>query len=205
MACRRGVVSALPRRGTGRLAAARPDRTSDGPALTTLGSPPPARPPSLRVDEGLIAKIDGGKGILLAPVILVVLPFRLVAALGQKVHGTHDVTRVEVVGIDPRQQWHVLVLRSQGNTHLFNAGLGHVLEQPADEVGYQVAAQSPARPEVAEYPGKVGHAGEHHAPVSDGIGKYQRLAINDEVDIAEHADIETGRRNDDVGSELLAG
>src|SRR5262249_20641776 len=42
-------------------------------------------------------------------------------------------------------------------------------------------------------------------PVSDGIGKYQRLAIDDEVDIAEHADIEPGRRNNDVGSELLSG
>ena len=80
-----------------------------------------------------------------------------------------------------------------------------MLEQPTDEIGNQVGPQGPAGPEVAEHPGQVGHAGEHHSPVGDRVGEVQRLAVDDEVDVAQHADVEARGRNDDVGVELLAG
>ena len=77
----------------------------------------------------------------------------------------------------------------------------HVVEQPADEVGDEVGPQRPARAEVAEHPGHVGHAGEHHAAVGDGVGEVERLAVDGEVDVAEHAEVEAGGGDDDVGVE----
>jgi hypothetical protein len=81
-----------------------------GQCLLFLGCCAPCSSPKARrgrhfcrllVDEGPVTQVDGGKLILLAPVILVVLPLWLVAALGQEMHGAHDVTRIEVVRIDP--------------------------------------------------------------------------------------------------------
>src|SRR5215510_16597743 len=65
-------------------------------------------------------------------------------------------------------------------------------------------AQGPAGPEIPEHPGKVGDAREHHPPVGDRIGKSQLLAVDGKVDVAEHADIEARRGNDDLGVELLS-
>ena len=94
--------------------------------------------------------------------------------------------------------------RSATSTFL-RAGLLHVVEQPADEVGDQVDAQRPAGAEIAEHPDHVGHAGEHHAAIGDGVGEVERLAVDREVDVAQHAEVEAGRGDDDVGLELLAG
>src|SRR6185503_11258137 len=77
--------------------------------------------------------------------------------------------------------------------------------QPADEIGNQVGAQGPTGPEIPEHPGKVGDAREHHSPVGDRIGKSQLLAVDKEVDVAEHANVEARRGNDNLGVELLSG
>ena len=81
----------------------------------------------------------------------------------------------------------------------------HVIEQPAHEVGDEIDAERPACAEIAEHPDQVGHAGEHHAAIGDGIAEHQRLPVDDDIDIAEHAEMKAGRRDDDVGGERLAG
>ena len=116
----------------------------------------------------------------------------------------HQVTRVEVLGIDPGLQLHVLFVGPQlGLDHRGALGL-HVIEQPADEVADHVGAQGPAGAEIAEHPGHVGHAGEHRAQVTDRLGKIDRLAIDVELDVAHDVQVEAGGRDDDVGLQFLA-
>jgi len=76
--------------------------------------------------------------------------------------------------------------------------------QTADEFGQQVSAQGPAGAEVAEDPGHVRHSGEHRAAPADGLGKVQRLAVDGKADVAEHAEVEAGGADDNVGVEHLA-
>ena len=159
----------------------------------------------LFVDKGAVVQIDCWKLVLFGPVILVVLPFGLVAALRQQVHAAHHVAGVEIFRIDPRQQRHVVVFRPQRGRHLGGADRLHVLEQPAHEVGDQIDPQRPARPEISEHPDEIGHAGEHHAAIGHGVGEIQRLAVDLEFDVAIRVQIEAGRRNNDVGLQHLAG
>ena len=67
----------------------------------------------------------------------------------------------------------------------------HMIEQPAYEVADHVRAQCPAGSEVSEDPRHVGYAGEHRAAIGDRIREDQRLAVDGEVDVAEHIEIET--------------
>ena len=133
------------------------------------------------------------------------LPFRLVAALRQQVHAAHDVAGVEILGVDPRQERHVLVLGTQRRHHASRVYFVHVLDEPADEVGDEIGAQRPARPEIAEDPGHVGDAGEHHAAMGHRAGKDERPLVDRKGDVAEHAQPESGRCDDDVGGERLPG
>src|SRR5437660_576665 len=75
--------------------------------------PKPCQPGKLRqgsfVNERAVGEVDGGKLVLFGPVILVMLPFRFVAALRQQMHAAHHVAGIEILGIDPRQQGHVVV------------------------------------------------------------------------------------------------
>src|SRR5689334_7445230 len=48
------------------------------------------------VHEGLVVKIDRRDLIFLRPVVLAVLPFGLVAALGQEMHVAHHVAGIEI-------------------------------------------------------------------------------------------------------------
>src|SRR4051794_39776211 len=48
------------------------------------------------VDERAVVEIDGRELGTLVPVVLAVLPFRLVAALGHQVHAAHHVAGVEI-------------------------------------------------------------------------------------------------------------
>ena len=130
-----------------------------------------------------------------------VLPFRPVAPLRQQVHAAQDIAGIEVLGIDPRQQRHILVLRPQRRRDHPGTLRLHVVEQPADEIGDQIRSQRPTRPEISENPDHVRHAGEHHPAVCHGIGKYQRLIVYGELDIAQDIEIEPGGRDDDVGGE----
>ena len=118
------------------------------------------------------------------------LPFGLVASLRQQVHAAHQIAGIEVLRIDPRQQGHVLVLGPKRRRHLSRALFLHVIEQPAHEIGDQISPQGPAGSEVAEDPRHVGHAGEHHAAVGDRVGEDERFAVDGEVDVAEHIEIE---------------
>ena len=120
-------------------------------------------------------------------------------------HAAHHVARIEVLRIDPWQQRHVVVFGAELRRHFPGAGFLHVREQPADEIGDQIDAQCPARPEIAEHPDEVGHAGEHHAAIGHGIGEIQRLAVDGEIDVAIGREVEAGRGDDDVGLQLLAG
>ena len=157
------------------------------------------------VHERGVVEIDRRELVLLGPVVLAVLPFRLVAALGQQVHVAHHVAGIEILRIDPGQQRHVVVFRPQRRGDLLRALLLHVRQQAADEIRHQIGAQRPAGAEIAEHPDQVRHAGEHHAAIGDGIGEIQRLAVDRKRDVAEHAEIEPGRGDDDVGLELVAG
>src|SRR5712675_1414232 len=53
------------------------------------------------VDEGEVVEVDGRESVFFAPIVLGVLPFRLVAAFRQQVHGAHEIARIEVLGVDP--------------------------------------------------------------------------------------------------------
>ena len=53
------------------------------------------------VDERGVVEINRRKLILFSPVVLAVLPFRLVAALGQQVHVAHQIAGIEILRIDP--------------------------------------------------------------------------------------------------------
>ena len=132
------------------------------------------------------------------------LPFRLVAALRQEVHAAHQIPRVEVLRVYPLQQGHVLVLRPQCRRHLARTPFVHVIEEAADEIGDQIGAQGPARPEVSEDPGHVGHAAKHHAAIGDRVGEDEGFTVDAEFDVAQHAQIEAGRGHDDVRFEKRA-
>ena len=150
------------------------------------GSRPGRRPGLLflPVNERRIVEIDRRKLVLLGPVVLAVLPFRLVATLGQKMYVAHQITGIEILRIDPRLQRHVAFLRPQRGHHLARALRLHVAEEAADEVGDEIGAQRPAGTEIAEHPGHVRNPGEHHAAIGDGVGEIQRLAVDLERDIA---------------------
>src|SRR5882757_3445457 len=78
-------------------------------------------------------------------------------------------------------------------------------QHAAHEVCDQIRAQCPARAEIAEYPGHVRHAREHHAAIGDGVGEIERPAVDSEGDVAEDAEVEAGRGDDDVGFKRLSG
>ena len=140
------------------------------------------------------------------PVVLGVLPFRLVAALGQQVHAAHQIAGIEVLRVDPGQQRHVLVLGPQGHGDLaWRPSRFMWLSSRQTKSATRSDAQRPAGAEIAEHPDHVGHAGEHHAAIGDGLGEIQRLAVDDEVDVAQDVQVEAGGGDDDVGLELLAG
>ncbi|CAB4728548.1 unannotated protein [freshwater metagenome] len=80
-----------------------------------------------------------------------------------------------------------------------------MLEKSAGEVPEEVCTQRPARTEVPEHPEEVRDAGEHHPAVGHGLGKVHGLVVHAERDIPEHAEVETGCGDDDVGLELAAG
>ena len=74
-----------------------------------------------------------------------------------------------------------------------------MVEQATDELARDVGPQRPTGSEVAEDPGHVGHAGEHQPPVRDGLGQIERLPVDGEVDVAQHAQVEAGGRDHHVG------
>src|SRR6516164_9487729 len=78
------------------------------------------------VSERCVVEVDGGKLVLLGPVVLGVLPFGLVAAFRQEVHAAHHIAGVEVLRIDPRQERHVSVLVPQRRRHLPRSSFLHV-------------------------------------------------------------------------------
>src|SRR5437016_12671747 len=78
------------------------------------------------VDEGGIVEVDRRDFVLLGPVILAVLPFRLVAALRQQMHVPHHVAWIEILRIDPGQLWHVVVMNPQDRHYLPRALLSHM-------------------------------------------------------------------------------
>ena len=133
------------------------------------------------------------------------LPFRFFAALGQEVHGAHEIAGVEILRVHPRQELHALVFRSQRGFDPLGALPLHVREEAADEIGQEIGAQRPAGAKIAEHPEHVRHAGEHHAAVGNGVCEDERLAVDLEGDVPEHVEIEAGGGDDDVRFELSAG
>src|SRR5260370_37943527 len=55
------------------------------------------------IDERSIVEIDRREFILFGPVVLAVLPFRLVAAVEQQMHVAHQIAGIEIFRIDPRR------------------------------------------------------------------------------------------------------
>ena len=79
-----------------------------------------------------------------------------------------------------------------------------MVQQAADEIRDQLAAQRPTRPEVTEDPGQVRHAREHHAAIGDRLAEIQRPAVDRKRDIAHDVHVETSGGDDDVGLQRLA-
>jgi hypothetical protein len=121
------------------------------------------------------------------------------------VHAAHDIAGIEVLWVDPRQPRHVLVLGAQRRHHPSRAFFVHVRDEPADEVGDEVGAQRPARPEIAEDPGHIGDTGEHGAAIGHGVAEDELPVVDRKRDVAEHAQMKPGRGDDDIGGEGVAG
>jgi len=116
-----------------------------------------------------------------------------------------DVAGVEVDRVEPGAEGHVGVFGAEGGSDDLGAFCVHVGEEAADEVGDEVGAERPGRTDVAEDPGEVGDAGEHHAAVGDGVAEGEGLAVDGDGDVAQDAEVEAGGGDDDVGLEDLAG
>ena len=77
-------------------------------------------------------------------------------------------------------------------------------EEPDDELADQVGAHGPGRAKVAEDIGHVGHVREHDATVRPALRVVERLAVDREVDVAQHIHVEAGGGDDDVGVQMVA-
>ena len=84
-----------------------------------------------------------GEFILFRPVILIMHPFRLVAALRQQMHASHQIAWIEIFRINPWEDWHVMVLLTQGDLNLPFAACIHMLQQFTDKIPDQIRAQRP--------------------------------------------------------------
>ena len=154
--------------------------------------------------ELLCIEVDIREFVFLVPVVLRVLPDIFGAALRQEVHGPHEIARIEVLRIDPGQDFHVLVFLAQLHAHLADTLLIHMLQEAGDEVAHQVDPQRPRSTEVSEHPCHVRHTGEHHAAIGHRLREIDRLVIHRERNIAEDGEIEARRRDDDIGFQFLA-
>src|SRR5580704_18039106 len=129
----------------------------------------------LLVYQRAVVQVSRRYLILFSPIVLRVLPFRHVETFRQQVHAAHDIARIEILWIDPGLQRQILLLGPQSWRDLARACCAHVIQQPAGEIRNQVGPQRPAGAEISEHPRHVGNAGEHHAAIGHGLGKYQRF------------------------------
>ena len=95
-------------------------------------------------------RIQGQSGrsrttLLFGPVVLGVLPLRFVASLRQQMHAAIQVARIEVLLVNPLQEWHVFVFRLQLHLRAPRSRPFHVLEEPAHEIGDGMPESSPRR------------------------------------------------------------
>src|SRR5690606_11513024 len=106
----------------------------------------------LLVNELCAGEIDERQHILLRPVILRMLPFRLVTALGQEMHAAHHVTRIEVLRVEPRLDLHIVIFRAKRDSDFLSARLLHMPQKAGNEVTENVHTQRPACAEISEHP-----------------------------------------------------
>ena len=127
-----------------------------------------ARP--LSDNESRIRQVDRRKGVLLRPVVVHVLPFRLVATLGQQVVAARDIARLNSSGSIHGPSG---MLWSSGRSATLDARrpVCYVVEQAAHHIGHRSARNVRTRAD-SEHPGHVRHAGEHHAAIGDGVAEH---------------------------------
>jgi len=140
----------------------------------------------LAVGERPVVEVRFGQDVALLLVLQQVGPRLAITLFEQDVLCAHDVAGVEVLRIAERPQPHVRVLGSQGRDHHGGAFVPHGGQQAAYQVAYQVHAQGPAVPEVAEDVGHVRHAADHDAAPRDAFGEVDRFAVDGERHITEH-------------------
>ncbi len=80
----------------------------------------------------------------------------------------------------------------------------HVVQEAAGVGGDQVGAKRPRRIHVPERRREVGHVGIGEPLVRPRVGEVDRFTVDGEVDLAERHHLQAGRRDDDVGLEVVA-
>ena len=80
-----------------------------------------------------------------------------------------------------------------------------MVEQATHVLAHQVRFQGPGRVGVTKHQRHVGHIAQHHALIDQGFTRLHRLAIDSTFHATQHLNIQTGRSNDDIRLQLLAG
>ncbi len=79
---------------------------------------------SMTVGENRIGEIDRRDRLAFVEIVLTVLPLRRVPAPGQPVEAAQQIAGVQVIGIDPRLQFHALIFGPEHRHHASDYGCG---------------------------------------------------------------------------------
>ncbi|PAV72389.1 hypothetical protein WR25_15956 [Diploscapter pachys] len=90
-------------------------------------------------------------------------------------------------------------------SHDIEVVLVHVVEKPAQVFGRQADLEGPGNVGVAEYPGHVRQVFQEHALVGHLLADRIGGAVHRHDHPAQYLEPEPGRRDDDVGRQVLAG
>ena len=88
-------------------------------------------------------------------------------------------------------------VRGDGDGHAL-AGVPHVPDERRDVGAHEVRPQRPRGVDVADGHRDVGCAGEHEAPVGEGLLDREGLPVDGELDATQRLEQQPGRRDDDV-------
>jgi len=78
-----------------------------------------------------------------------------------------------------------------------------MFQHPADKIGIDICAQSPAGVQISEHHRKVGQVREHAALVIEPLVEFDRFAIDRNRDLARHRQFQPGCRHHDIGGQEL--
>jgi len=157
------------------------------------------------IAECRVIEVYLGERILLYPVVLRVLPFGFVTALRELVDRAHQVVGVEILRVDPGQDRHICFFGPKLGADRPEALRVHVVQEPANQVPYQIHTKRPAGSEVSEYPRHVRYTCEHGSAICDRLSEVDGLVVDRETDVAHHAQVKARRGDDDVSIKFPPG